>query len=249
MDALREVEPLRLKLNVESRLGGPITMNALWERYFEQELLVRPSTKKSYLSSYRQWIKPRWGDYSLDDVKMVAVEAWLRPIDLAPKTKSHIRGLMHLLYQNARRWELVDANPIELVRQSSRRVRIPRVLSAEEIRLLLAELSEPYHTMVLVAACLGLRVSEIIGLQWGDFDWNKMTVLVQRSVVQCQVGETKTEGSCRPLPGDAGLADRLQELRRSSFYCNAGDWVFANDAGRPRWQETILERQLKPAAT
>jgi integrase len=27
-----------------------------------------------------------------------------------------------------------------------------------------------------------------------------------------------------------------------------GDWVFANDAGRPRWQETILQRQLKPAA-
>ena len=26
------------------------------------------------------------------------------------------------------------------------------------------------------------------------------------------------------------------------------DWVFAGDAGRPRWQETILGHQLKPAA-
>jgi integrase len=155
---------------------------------------------------------------------------------------------MHLLYQTARRWELVSRNPIELVRQSSRRLRIPRVLTADEIRLLLAELSEPYHTMVLVAACLGLRVSEIIGLQWRDFDWDKRTVLVQRSVVQCQVGETKTEGSCRPLPVDPGLATRLQDLRRCSSYICATDWVFANDAGRPRWQETILERQLKPAA-
>jgi integrase len=217
-DALREVEALRLRLNVESRLGGPITISTLWGRYIEQEQAVRPSTLRSYLSTFNRWIKQRWGDYLLDDVKTVAVEAWLRSLSLAPKSKTHIRSLMHLLYQNARRWELIDRNPIELVRQTSRRLRIPRVLSAEEIRLLLAELSEPFHTMVLVAACLGLRVSEIIGLQWGDFDWDRMTVLVQRSVVQCQVGETKTEGSCRPLPVDPGLASRLQDLRVRSAW-------------------------------
>jgi integrase len=144
---------------------------------------------------------------------------------------------------------MVSNNPIELVRQSSRRLRIPRVLTAVEVRLLLEQLAEPYHTMVLVAACLGLRVSEIIGLQWGDFDWDNMTVMIQRSVVQCQVGETKTEGSARPLPINPDLAARLQELHKRSTYSAPGDWVFANDAGRPRWQETILERQLKPAAS
>lgn len=177
----------------------------------------------------------------------VAVETWLRPLALAPKSKTHVRNLKHILYQTARRWELVDRNPIELMRQSSRRLRIPRVLTAGEIRLLLAELPEPYHTIILVAACLGLRVSEIMGLQWGDFYWDKMTVHVQRSVVQCQVGETKTEGSCRPLPLDPGLAARLQELR-TRFLPRCDRWVFANDTGRPRWQETILQRQLKPAA-
>ena len=184
----------------------------------------------------------------LDDVKTVAFEQWLRSIELAPKSKTHIRSLMHLLYQNARRWEMTDKNPIELVRQGSRRVRIPRVLTAEEIRSLLAELSEPYHTMVLVAACTGLRVSEIVGLQWGDFDWESETVLVQRAVVQTRVGDTKTETSSRPLPLDPVLAKHLKELHEGSFYKAAQDWVFANDAGRPRWQETILARQLKPAA-
>jgi integrase len=61
---------------------------------------------------------------------------------------------------------MVSNNPIELVRQSGRRLLIPRVLTAVEVRLLLEQLAEPYHTMVLVAACFGLRVSEIIGLQW-----------------------------------------------------------------------------------
>jgi integrase len=61
-------------------------------------------------------------------------------------------------------------------------------------------------------------------------------------------GETKTENSCRPLPIDPGLARALRELHKRTSYREAGDWVFANDAGRPRWQETILQRQLKPAA-
>jgi integrase len=40
----------------------------------------------------------------------------------------------------------------------------------------------------------------------------------------------------------------LQELHKRSTYTAPRDWVFANDAGQPRWQETILQRQLKPAA-
>ncbi len=245
---MREVEPLRLRLNIESRLGGSVTIGTLIGRYIEQELPERHSTRRSYLTVLNRWIKPRWGEYLIEDVKTVAVEQWLRSLQLAPKSKTHIRSLMHLLYQNARRWEMVSSNPIELVRQSGRRLRIPRVLAVVEVRLLLEQLAEPYHTMILVAACLGLRVSEIIGLQWGDFDWDNMTVMIQRSVVQCQVGETKTEGSARPLPINPGLAAHLRELHTSSPFRAPGDWVFANDAGKPRWQETILQRQLKPAA-
>ena len=45
-DALRAVEPIRLRLNVESRLGGPITIDTLITRYMEQELPERYSTQK-----------------------------------------------------------------------------------------------------------------------------------------------------------------------------------------------------------
>jgi len=64
--------------------------------------------------------------------------------------------------------------------------------------------------MVLIAACLGLRASEIMGLQWGDFDWEDRTLLVRRSVVQGRVGDTKTEASGLPLPVDPSLADALR---------------------------------------
>ncbi len=75
---------------------------------------------------------------------------WLASLELAPKTKSHIRNLFHLLFQWACRRELTDRNPIKLVRQSNRRLNDPRVLTPEEFKALLAELEEPYRTMVVV---------------------------------------------------------------------------------------------------
>ena len=248
-DALRVIEPFRLRLNLHHRFGRPTTIRALADRYVEQELPdLRYSTQRSYLSMLGQWIGPRWGDCLLEDLKPVPVEQWLRSLQLAPKSKVHIRGLLHLLYQCARRWELIDANPIQLVRQGGGRRGIPRVLTAEQVRLVLEQLPQPYHTMVLIAACLGLRVSEIIGLRWGDFDWENLTVMVRRSVVHGRVGDTKTEASFRPLPIDTRLTAPLQELRKRGFYAGPEDWVFANNVGRPRWQESILQRRLKPAA-
>lgn len=64
------------------------------------------------------------------------------------------------MFQHGRRWEICDVNPIDLVRQRGGRRSIPRVLSVHDMRLVLGELTEPYHTMVLIAACLGLRASE-----------------------------------------------------------------------------------------
>jgi integrase len=102
--------------------------------------------------------------------------------------------------------------------------------------------------MVLVAECLGLRGSEVVGLQWGDFDWQELTLLVKRSVVHGRIGETKTEASRLPLPVDSRLADTLLALRSRSLHTQPTDWVFANQAGRARAQEDVLLRHLKPAA-
>ena len=65
------------------------------------------------------------------------------------------------------------------------------MLSVREIRLLLEELTEPYRTMVLVTACLGLRASEIVGLEWGDLNWGNLPLLVRRSVVHGRVARPR----------------------------------------------------------
>jgi integrase len=71
--------------------------------------------------------------------------------------------------------------------------------------------------MVTVAHYLGLRVSEILALQWGDFDFNDMTLLVQRSVVHGRVDEVKTEYSRDRVPMDEHLAELLLKWKRRSL--------------------------------
>ena len=111
-----------------------------------------------------RWIRPRWGGCLVYEIKPIEVEQWLRSLPLADKSKVNLRSLLHLVFQHGRRWEITDVNPIDLVRQRAGRRSIPRVLSVQDIRLILEELTEPYRTMVLIAACLGLRASEIMGL-------------------------------------------------------------------------------------
>jgi integrase len=248
-DALRVIEPLRIRLNLYHRFGRPVSIGALMDHYVEHELPQRRhSTQQSHSSTLNRWIRPRWGDSLPEQVKPLEVEEWLRSLALAPKTKVNLRGLFHLIYEHARRWELTDRNPIDLVRQRGGRRCIPRVLTPGEISLLLAQLAEPFHTMVLVAACLGLRASEIMGLQWRDFNWEDLTVLIRRGVVNGRAGDTKTEASQKPLPIDPRLACSLKELWKGSSYKSPQDWVFSNRAGRPRAQQDILRRHLRWAA-
>ena len=87
-----------------------------------------------------------------------------------------------------------------------------------------------------------------MGLQWQDFNWDDLTVFIRRGVVNGRSGDTKTEASQKSLPIDPRLARSLQELWKRTLHQGPQDWVFANKAGRPRGQQNILHRHLRPAA-
>lgn len=97
-------------------------------------------------------------------------------------------------------------------------------LSTEEFRTLLAEIKEePYRLMTLLAGCLGLRTSEIFGLQWGDFDWPRAEVHIQRGIVEGHVDETKTVSSNKKLPLDPQLVAAAQSWKQQTIFNTDGD--------------------------
>jgi integrase len=213
----------------------------------------RYSTKKSYLSILKMHILPQWGDTPLAEVKKpFKVEQWLKELKHSPKTKSNIKGLLHRIFEYAMKWEVLEIqrNPMELVeiKGVTKRVRKKIVLTVEQYHALLATL--PYHiqVMVMVAMCLGLRMSEIRALQWHDFDLKRRMLALTRSIVGRYVWNGgKTGTSEDEVVLDAKLVSVLADWRKHCVETPEG-WLFPNvETGRPVHGDSIQKDYLRPA--
>jgi len=246
--AWKAAEGLRLSVNSENP-RTQVTFGALIDRYLREQVPQRHVTASKYRSWITHHIQPQWGDYPIAKVKPVLVEEWISKLDLAPKSKGHVRSIMHILFQWAMKWELMDLqiNPMKLVhvKGSSKRLREPVTLTRKQFHHVLRFVVEPFRTMCVVAMCLGLRASELVGLQWTDFDWKNRSVTIQRGVVIGRVDEVKTRYSNKAIPLDPVLASMLLSYGRQA---GPGNWVFPSSrTGRPWWPWTIQRNYLLPA--
>jgi integrase len=218
----------------------------------------------------RVHILPKWGHLPVAQVRPGAVKDWLlglhtvprkpghatRP--LAPKTRGHIKGLMSVLFRYAMLHDYIPAavNPMTLFPLSTARVKEPRILTQAEFKLLVIELTiEPFRTMIIVAACLGLSCSELIGIRWEDVDWiGKMdgpVVHVRTGVVNGRVGGVKNKFRKKPLPLSRDLLKVLQSLFQSSEFRRPDDWIFASPytvGESPYNPGEVLKTYIRPAA-
>jgi integrase len=257
--ALKAALALRIDANQQTPQaeGGPSTVSDLIAHYRLKELVKGDkegkaySTRAAYECYLKVWIIPRWGTHRLDQVKSVAVEEWLRSIKRAKGTKAKIRNIMSALFTHAMRYEWTDRNPMQLVRQSAKREKIPEVLDLHELQVLLETLAPRERTLALLDAATGLRVSELLALRWDDVDFKNLEIRVTESIWHQVLGVCKTEGSARPVPMDAYMAEDLLRWRKLCPYPMESDWVFASPTmqGRqPYWPDNLMKRYIKPAA-
>jgi integrase len=194
----------------------------------------RYSTARGYETWLRVHIVPKWGAEKIGNVKPADVKDWLDSLALAPKSRVHIRWLMAKLFDCAMLWEMmpVQRNPLSVfkLKDSSKRQREPRILTAPEFSRLLLVLVEPFRTMAVVAGCLGLRFCEVAALQWGDVDWLEKVIRIQRAVVNQHNGDVKTVHSRKPLPLEDSLIALLEQYHASVEQKDADDWLFGSPA-------------------
>jgi integrase len=252
-----EVQSLLLKLNSASlAVPARVTVGELCGRYEKEELPeVCHSTQLSYRTFLNNYIRPRWGEAELGNIKVVELEEWLRTLrtleggKMAPSTRGHIKTLLSTIFKCAQRWGLLSSNPIKLVKVKggSRRLQRPQILTPSQFQQVLAHLSQPYHTMVLIAGTLGLRAGEIVGLKWEDFNLSEGWVRVERGVVHGRVGDVKTEYSRDAVPLAPELVEALQQHRQAALASDEG-WVFPSPVtGRPYHQEEVQKSHIIPA--
>lgn len=112
---------------------------------------------------------------------------------------------MHKLFDLATPWEylpLERRNLIEIVKikNVTRRTKEALVLSSDQFREVVRRLPAYVNMIANKMSCLGLRVSEALGLKWEDFDWQHATVTIRRSAYRGATDETKTTSSKAKLP-------------------------------------------------
>jgi integrase len=236
--AWQAAEPMRRQLLDSPGQFKPIgiTVNALVRNYRVEKMPQRHSTKLGYEAWFRNHILPKWGDCLLTGVQARPVELWLKTLQLSPKSLSHIRGLLHLLWDYAQwRGEVeVQRNPMDLVtvKGATKRTRKPRSLTVEEFRKFASHLEEPFRTMALLCVSLGLRISECLALKWKDVDWLNGKLRVERGIVRQVVGDVKTSNSERTMSLDAELLGVLRTWHTASQFSAPDDWMFASPIKR-----------------
>jgi integrase len=209
-----------------------LTVKALVAQYRTEKMPTRIDTRRCYDLWLKNHILPRWQDCELSEVQARPVEMWLDSLTLSPKSKSHIRGLLYVLWDFAMWCGHVPTqrNPVELVtvKGASKRTRKPRILTVEEYQLFAQQLSEPFRTIALLCVCFGLRISECLGLKWGDVDWLNGKLRIERGIVCQNVDEVKTINSERAMGIDAELVAVLKAWKQSSQFSSEEDWIFAS---------------------
>ena len=128
----------------------------------------------------------------------------------------------------------------------SKRKKRPRILQVKDAWQILDVLIQPYRTIVLIALCFGLRISEILGWRWTDFDFKRSVVLIQRSAVGKRLNKLKTEYSQDEVPLERGF---IHELKKWQALCleSEGRWLFPSTVtGQPYHADSIRADYLVP---
>jgi len=228
-----------------------VTFGNLLDRYMAEEMPSRKSTRDSYTSIIKNHLRPRWENMVLSDIRPALIHSWFQSLKLHPVSKGHVRSLMRRLFEMATLWEYLPMerrNPVELVKIKgvTKRAKEPVVISHEQFRAIVPQLPAHVNMVAVVSACLGLWVSETLGLRWGDIDLLRQTISIRTSAYRGAIEDTKTLSSNADLPLDPRLEALLERWKSESGA--EFEWLFANPAtGMPYYSPSLQQKWIRPA--
>jgi len=136
----------------------------------------------------------------------------------SPKTVQNIIRCLSSLLSHAVEDELLTVNPAlkpgKFLPKFSKRRKI-NPLTREEVGLLLTTTKDKlprYYPLFLCAVRTGLRMGELLALQWGDIDWQSRFIDVQRNYTHWKITTPKS-GESRHVDMSRELTQALKDLQ------------------------------------
>jgi len=194
------------------------TLAQFWPRFIEGHSLAnreKPSSVDSKQRIYRTRIAPRFAQRQLDaisDEDIQTLKAELR--HLSVKSVNNTLTVLGKLLKVAVEWNVLERMPcrVKLLKAALPSVEFYEPEVYEGLVEAAANVDLRVHLVVLLGGDAGLRLGEIIGLEWHDVDFRRGLLQIRRAVWEGQVSLPKG-GKERVVPMTARLSAALQAHR------------------------------------
>jgi integrase len=168
---------------------------------------------------------------------------------LAPKTVRLYASFISSVLSYAVKLGAIPSNPAERVDLPPLVQRERQIYTLEEAQAFLDSLKDApikYRAFCVLAIYSGLRRGELLGLEWGDLDFDNQVITVRRTSLYTKekgvfTDTTKTLKSQRALKLPAAVFDLLKQLRtdqkierlRQGDHWICSDRLFVGERGNP----------------
>ena len=160
-------------------------------------------------------ILPALGDRRLDAVTNEQVQKLkLAMANLAPKTVNNVLTVLNTLLKKAVEWGEIDRSPciIKLLPKPKKTMGFLDFDEYERLLIVAEKRSAEAYLMVLLGGEAGLRLGEIVALEWGDVDLQARRLTIERSE-WCGHVTVPKGGRSRRLPMTLRLTNALKACR------------------------------------
>ena len=177
----------------------------IWKRDYGSKELA-PSTYKRYLGILESRIVPFFGHFRVDKIKPTDIMQFydllskdtqiVRRKDnngkktgkpLSPKTILEHHRLLRAMLQKAVYWQMIVSNPAERVQAPKTKKPKRKYYDDEQSKALISGLMElteeqfKYKVAIILTIFTGVRLGELMGLEWDDINFREGIVSINRS--------------------------------------------------------------------
>ncbi len=219
-----------------------VTVDGWFHTWIEEykKPTVKTNTVKAYKTMYEQYIKKPLGGKKIKEIRPEMIQRLynsLKKQGLAAKTMDLVSTVLHGMFQQAYKNEMIQKNPVPLATlPKMKRAKEPRVMTLEEQKLFMEYAkNDEMCDMCELFLSTGLRSGELRGLEWEtDIDFkNKMIHVTGTLNYDKETGwrkdEPKTETSFRDIPMLDNVERLLKRIRRQQMETR----LYMGDKWRP----------------
>jgi integrase len=239
---------------------GQVPLSDVAADWLSSRSLVKRRTRESDESNWRNYVRPRFGNWPVAAITGAEVSAWVGGLvarGLAPGTATRALATLRSILAFAVADGRVHHNVAASVRRptSGQVRREGRALTLVELLALTAACARPYRDVVPVLALAGLRWGELAGLQVGDrVSVPGLGLRLSRAVLASEGGgalyvDTPKNNRARTVPL---VAELVPIVDRWSAGKEPTAWLFAAPGGGPlresNWKRSVGWRAAREAA-